>query len=268
MLDEHEGDSFGSVILWYWVWINTRRRPYLTCCIRVQDLVFNDEPKSLPLLLFAVWPLQIPTHGRVCACWHLKQRKIRWVRCEVITTASQCNLIMRKHLSPDLFKRCRYLLLLPGESKGSSAAGGYSCWQGLLTWCTGMWDMHLFHAVKIHRIPSVTVTYPHWCFSLRQHKNMRKTVQTVPWKAYNVGNLTYFAVAEECGNTDHIHVPSHSSGIQGSVRWRNKTCTPPDGPINHVICLTIEIVFYLPCCPTFNHQSALFSCTGHLILQP
>lgn len=71
MLDWHE-INLCQVITWHF---DTSKRPYLTCSVRVQDLVFDDKPQSLPLLLIGLWPLQIAAHWRVCVRWHLRHVK-------------------------------------------------------------------------------------------------------------------------------------------------------------------------------------------------
>lgn len=163
--------SFGPIMTWCWARIDPSARPYLTRCICVQDLVFDDEPQPLPLLLIALWPLQIPTHGGVCVCRHLKQ----------VTNPSD-EILRRYHritacldqfkTSFNLFEGCWYLLLLPGESKGRSVARGYSCWEGLFTWWTEMRNMQFLMQRKHREYKVCFLSY----LCLGRHTNMRKCI--------------------------------------------------------------------------------------------
>lgn len=49
------------------------------------------------------------------------------------------------------------------------------------------------------------------------------------------GSHSYLSAEQEQRNTGRTPVPSHSSGIQDSVCWRNMTDTPPDRVIKKTV---------------------------------
>lgn len=95
--------------------------------VRIQDLVFDDKPQPLPVLFTALWPLQVPTHGGIRVRRHLEDSK-------TMRSSPHGSVALWRRSIRYLFQRCRYSLLLPGESQRRFIPRGRGCRQVLVTW--------------------------------------------------------------------------------------------------------------------------------------
>lgn len=54
--------------------VPVKRPSYLTCSVRVEYFVFDDEPQVFPWLLAALGSVKVTTHGGVfCVCGYLER---------------------------------------------------------------------------------------------------------------------------------------------------------------------------------------------------
>lgn len=166
---------FCSVITWHWAFIDTCKRPYLTCSVRVQDLVFDDKPQPLPLLLIALWPLQIPTHGGVvCVCWHLKQvkpiceRSGLYHRITVPLDHEKASVTSLRAAGIFFcFLGKAKVALFPGDTAADRACSPdeQKC---------GTCNCSIQRKYREYKV--CLCLFHNWCVSIRQHINMKMTV--------------------------------------------------------------------------------------------
>lgn len=130
--------------------------------------------------------------------WKQAKRPVWW-HVGSPATESRRESFFRTHL----FQRCRYLLLLPGESKRGSFSRGCGCQQGCLIWSTET------------------------CDSIQITSNPKK-VFSIDKMFRPEGSRAYTSAAVEWGSTGRTRAVTHSFGIQDGICWRNMTCTPPD----------------------------------------
>lgn len=96
--------------------------------VRVQDLVFDDKPQPLPVLFTALWPLQVPTHGGICARRHLEDGKIMMMYEVVVAQWQRSIAALERRLplsTPPVFSSASWWKPEEFYSQGSQTGPGH-----------------------------------------------------------------------------------------------------------------------------------------------
>lgn len=174
---------------------------YLAGSIRVEHLILDDKPKPLPVLLVALWPLQVAAHGGILRVGrNLNKSSGRWIETTgwKQTPRTQTGLVLASFRAAGIF----FCFLV--KEKAPDLMGETD--------------------VEAQRLPT-TEELEEWVNTFVLHFSHELNVAN----QINQNSTIVFIYCSPAAwqSSDHTHAPAGSSSTPGSTCWQSKPGTPP-----------------------------------------